>query len=92
MAGPDSNRKVFDITADGIYYVLKECADRAQLDVSPHDLRRTLARWLYESDADMIQIQHTLGHSSVETTTRYINASTELRKGKAAVDLVEFKP
>ncbi len=40
--------------------------------VNPHDLRRTYARFCYESGMDLSAIQAQMGHSSMETTLRYI--------------------
>jgi site-specific recombinase XerD len=40
--------------------------------INPHDLRRTYARFCYENGMELAAIQQQMGHSSVETTLRYI--------------------
>jgi len=42
--------------------------------VSPHDLRRTYARRLYEAGVDLVAIQQNLGHADLRTTLGYIGA------------------
>lgn len=47
----------------------------------PHDLRRTYARSLYDSNVDVLVIKANLGHSQIETTLGYlgnINAAERL--------------
>jgi len=46
--------------------------------LSPHDLRRSYARWLYRRGSDIAQIQKYLGHAQIETTRRYVNAELDL--------------
>lgn len=58
--------------------------------IAPHDLRRTLAQLLRRSGAPLEQIQHTLGHSNINTTQVYLGASLELRSGDAAVDRIRL--
>jgi site-specific recombinase XerD len=43
--------------------------------VSPHGLRRAFATFLAEKGASPAAIQILLGHESLDTTTRYVNAS-----------------
>jgi len=40
--------------------------------LSPHDLRRTMARNAYDRTGDLLRIQHWLGHESQMTTAGYI--------------------
>ena len=80
------------LTASGVWWVVKQHAIAIGLgDISPHDLRRTLAHLMRDAGAELEQIQHTLGHASVQTTELYVNARLELRKGRAAVDLVDVR-
>lgn len=44
------------------------------VQIRPHDLRRTYARRLYDSDVDPVRIKQNLGHSSLDTTLGYIGA------------------
>lgn len=43
--------------------------------LSPHDLRRTMARNAYDNGADLLLIQQWLGHSDPKTTAHYIGAT-----------------
>lgn len=57
------------------------------LALSPHDLRRTYARNLFEAGVDLVAIQQNLGHSSYDVTLRYIGAlgsDLVLERGRAA--------
>lgn len=42
------------------------------IQVTPHDLRRTYARRLYEAGVDIMAIKQNLGHSTLRTTEGYI--------------------
>lgn len=46
--------------------------DGHQGTVTPHDLRRTYARRLYEAGVDVVAIQQNLGHADLRTTLGYI--------------------
>ena len=43
----------------------------------PHDLRRTFAQRLWEGTKDLLIVQECLGHSSPNTTKRYLQIDTE---------------
>ena len=60
--------------------------------VSPHDLRRTLAKLMDKAGAPLAQISATLGHSSIRTTQIYLGIELELCDGKAGVDMVAILP
>jgi len=45
-------------------------------DLAPHDLRRTWAGLAYKGGADIVAIQETLGHESIETTRNYLKDLT----------------
>lgn len=53
--------------------------------LSPHDLRRTYATKLLESNVDLLTVQKLMGHTSVETTKRYDKRddTEKIRSGKA---------
>jgi site-specific recombinase XerD len=46
--------------------------------IAPHDLRRTFAKLAFTGRADLSQIQIALGHSSVQTTERYLGTEMNL--------------
>ena len=43
-----------------------------------HDLRRTCAKLCRKSDGDLEQIKFLLGHSSIQTTERYLGSEQEI--------------
>jgi len=49
-------------------------------ELSPHDLRRTYAQLGYQNDVPLRQLQRLLGHASIETTARYLNAELDLTR------------
>lgn len=68
-----------------------ECSKHFVPKLSPHDLRRTLARLLYLAEADIVEIQMTLGHADINTTRKYLGAmQLKLRRGTAAVDKIKM--
>ena len=60
-------------------------------ELCPHDLRRTLAKMLRKSGAELEQIQLTLGHAALSTTELYLGSTLELGKGSAAIDRVRLE-
>lgn len=76
------NDPVFDYTADHISYVLKRTLRKKRfiekgLHFSPHTLRRLFADSLL-GKVSLNAIQVSLGHSSIQTTTIYLNTSTKM--------------
>ncbi len=47
-------------------------------DLQPHDLRRTYAQLGYSNGVSLYQLSKLLGHASIETTARYLNADLNL--------------
>lgn len=67
------------ISENVIWYVVRRCAERIQLDhFAPHDLRRTRARLCHVNGGELEQIQFLLGHVSVLTTERYLGCKQNL--------------
>ena len=66
------------MTAQAIFDVVKDYAAQIGVDVRPHDLRRTFAKLAHKGNAPIEQIQLSLGHSSVQTTERYIGVQQDL--------------
>jgi site-specific recombinase XerD len=69
------------ISENVIWYVVRRCADRTQLDhLAPHDLRRTCAKLCHTAGGEIEQIQFLLGHASVVTTERYLGCKQNLEE------------
>ena len=49
-------------------------------ELAPHDLRRTCAKLCRASGGDLEQIQFLLGHSSIQTTERYLGSRQNLKE------------
>ena len=47
-------------------------------NLAPHDLRRTCAKLCGKSGGDLEQIKFLLGHSSIQTTERYLGSEQEI--------------
>jgi site-specific recombinase XerC len=62
------------MTDAGVYAVLRTYAELA-----PHDLRRSFAQMARKSGCAIEQIQLSLGHSSVQTTERYLGTRQDLQ-------------
>lgn len=64
-------------------------AKKAGLNVSPHDLRRTAARFMVEAGIPMSEVAQFLGHTSTSVTERVYGrfSPTHLRK---AADILDF--
>jgi integrase len=69
------------ISENVVWYVVRRCAERMQLDhLAPHDLRRTCAKLCHVNGGEIEQIQFLLGHASVLTTERYLGCKQDLEK------------
>lgn len=66
------------MTAQAAYNVVSQYAATVGLTVHPHDLRRTFAKLAHKGSAPLEQIQLSLGHSSVQTTERYLGVTQDL--------------
>ncbi len=56
-----------------VWQTLRSYTSAAGLpEIAPHDLRRTMAKLCRQSGGELEQIQLLLGHSSVQTTERYL--------------------
>lgn len=67
------------ITPKAVWYIVKTAAKTADLNVAPHDLRRTCARLCHVAGGELEQIQLLLGHLSVQTTERYLGCKQKLQ-------------
>lgn len=68
------------MTAQSIFEVVREYTGKVEglENVRPHDLRRTFAKLAHKGSAPLEQIQLSLGHSSVQTTERYLGVRQDL--------------
>jgi integrase/recombinase XerD len=80
------------LSADVARRALKLAAKDAgiRIKVSPHTLRHCFATHLLEAGVELRTIQVLLGHTNIQTTTRYSRVATGLIAG--ATDLLELLP
>lgn len=62
------------LTDRAIYDIIKKYTD-----VAPHDLRRSYCHFCYDSGADLLQLSYMMGHASMKTTQRYLNAEVDFK-------------
>ena len=72
-----------------IYRIVKRYAGQIQVELAPHDLRRTYAKLSRKAGAPLEQIQLTLGHESLSTTERYLGSDLDFKQSPS--DLIEVK-
>ena len=64
-----------------IWHVVTRSARKIGIPrLAPHDLRRTCAKLCRASGGDLEQIQFLLGHSSIQTTERYLGSKQNLKE------------
>ncbi len=67
------------MTEQAIYNMVTEYArTMGQGEIAPHDLRRTFAKLAHKGGSALDQIQLSLGHSSIQTTERYLGVEQDL--------------
>jgi integrase len=66
------------MTSQAIFNLVVEYAEQTGLQIAPHDLRRTFAKLAHKGSAPIEQIQLSLGHSSLQTTERYLGVNQDL--------------
>jgi integrase len=63
----------------GIWRLVMAYARQIGLErLAPHDLRRTCAKLCRKNGGELEQIAFLLGHSSIQTTERYLGSEQEL--------------
>lgn len=60
------------MTPSGIQQLLRRLGEKAGVFVTPHKLRHTAATLMAKNGATALQIQRTLGHSSIQMSMRYV--------------------
>ena len=75
--GQTINSSTQRLTSRYIQEKIKKYRETLKIDlpISPHSLRHGFATYLAEEGASPVAIQMLLGHESLATTTRYVNAS-----------------
>lgn len=72
------NKKHEPLNAGGVRFILNSIAERADIEnVHPHRFRRTFASGMASRGMDIQEIRKLLGHSSLNTTLKYIHTSDE---------------
>ena len=67
------------ISAIGIFHIVTAAGKAIGKEgLAPHDLRRTFAQIGYEAGVAITQVSKLLGHSSIDTTQRYLNLDLDL--------------
>lgn len=62
-----------------VWSVVEKCAKQIGIErFGAHDLRRTCAKLCRKSGGDLEQIKFLLGHSSIQTTERYLGSEQEI--------------
>jgi integrase len=62
-----------------VWSVVQQSAERIGIErFGAHDLRRTCAKLCRKSGGDLEQIKFLLGHSSIQTTERYLGSEQEI--------------
>ncbi len=78
------------ISTTGIYNIVQKRGKMIRKpDLQPHDLRRTYAELGRRAGVPISQISKLLGHSSIETTQKYLNIELDLEM--TISDFVPFK-
>lgn len=77
------------MTSQAIRNVVVEYGLKLGIKLAPHDLRRTFAHLAFEGKAAIDQIQLTLGHSSIQTTERYLGVKQNLQNAPCDKILLE---
>lgn len=70
-------RETGHIGPQSVYEIIDRYARQTGLNVAAHDLRRTHAKLAKEGGASIQQVQFTLGHSSAQTTERYLGTGQD---------------
>jgi integrase/recombinase XerD len=92
---PSGQRPDFPLDDRTIRLICRNAAQAAGVTkrVSPHVFRHSCATHMLESGADLRTIQVLLGHSSIQTTARYLRVSTaHLQTVPSPFDALNLRP
>jgi len=59
------------LTEQTVWWLLDQLGKKAEIEFSPHDLRRTFATRMLGAGLDLREVQVLMGHASPQTTARY---------------------
>ena len=90
-----TNRIGGQLSRSGIKYILDKYVEIAKSqnptmfpeNISPHTLRHTKAMHMLQAGNNIVYIRDILGHSSIDTTSIYARADTEMKR--KAMELVD---
>jgi len=67
------------LTSAQVFNIVRKHGQRiGKPELAPHDLRRSFAQIGYENSVPVTQLSRLLGHSSIETTQKYLNLELNL--------------
>jgi site-specific recombinase XerD len=72
-----SSRTKSHLTRQAINYTMRKWGQKAGVDVHPHKLRHSHATHAIRRGTNVFCLQHTLGHSSTDTTSGYVKQNPE---------------
>lgn len=74
------------LSRSGVWTAICTVAERAEIEATPHDFRRTFASTLLDAGEDLATVQKLMGHSDPGTTSRY-DRRGDVAKKRAAEKL-----
>lgn len=82
------------LSTDGIWFIVSAAANHANLgNVTPHDLRRSVAGALHDAGTPIDKISRLLRHANVAVTERYLNRLPKSNEGAILMsDLIGLEP
>jgi site-specific recombinase XerD len=66
------------LTPQSVFDIVRKYGREIGVTIAPHDMRRSFAKLAHRGRAAIEQVQLSLGHSSIQTTERYIGVDQDL--------------